>query len=320
LGRSKRRSGWISHKLLNGEMNKYRKEDEKELLEDDCNLEEVELEEPASHADSLDLYLKEIGDIALLTADQEVELADRVAQGDVEARKMMIVSNLRLVVSLAKRFSGRGVELPDLIAEGNIGLVKAVNKFDPKKGNRFSTYASCWIRQAISRCIADQGRTIRLPVHVTDQVNKWLRVSRHLTSILGRRPTISEVATEMGVSEEKIKSIVELAQKPTSLETPVNDPDDEGELLDLLADINAVSPEEQMDQELQWEEIEKLLTSLKERERDIIIMRFGLHDEVPQTLEEIGKKFSLTRERVRQIEAEAIAKLRRTIKRDSRQT
>jgi RNA polymerase primary sigma factor len=307
-------------KFINGEMDKYRKEDEKELQEDDCNLEEVELEEPASHTDSLDLYLKEIGDIPLLTADQEVELANRIAQGDMEARKMMIVSNLRLVVSLAKRFSGRGVELPDLIAEGNIGLVKAVNKFDPKKGNKFSTYASCWIRQAISRCIADQGRTIRLPVHVTDQVNKWLRVSRHLTSILGRRPTISEVATEMGVSEEKVKSIVELAQKPTSLETPVNDADDEGELLDLLADINAVSPEEQMDQELQWEEIEKLLAGLKERERDIIIMRFGLHDEVPQTLEEIGKKFSLTRERVRQIEAEAIVKLRRTIKRDSRQT
>ncbi|HGJ67349.1 TPA: sigma-70 family RNA polymerase sigma factor [bacterium] len=297
-------------------MDKYTENEEETDI--DCDVEALESEiEPVSHADALDLYLKEIGNIALLTAEQEIELADRIAKGDLEARKIMIVSNLRLVVNLAKRYAGRGVELTDLIAEGNLGLMKAVDKFNPSKGNRFSTYASCWIRQAISRCIADQGRTIRLPVHVTDQVNKWLRVSRVLTQRLGRRPTISEIANEMGISEEKVKSIAKLAQKPTSLESPVNDADDEGDLLDLLADINAVSPEEQIDQDMQWEELEKLLTCLKDRERDIISMRFGLYDDIPHTLEEIGIKFGLTRERVRQIESEAMIKLRRAMKRDS---
>jgi RNA polymerase primary sigma factor len=297
-------------------MDKYTENEEE--IDIDCDVEALESEiEPVSHADALDLYLKEIGNIALLTAEQEIELADRIAKGDIEARKIMIVSNLRLVVNLAKRYAGRGVELTDLIAEGNLGLMKAVDKFNPSKGNRFSTYASCWIRQAISRCIADQGRTIRLPVHVTDQVNKWLRVSRVLTQRLGRRPTISEIANEMGISEEKVKSIAKLAQKPTSLESPVNDADDEGDLLDLLADINAISPEEQIDQDMQWEELEKLLTCLKDRERDIISMRFGLYDDIPHTLEEIGIKFGLTRERVRQIESEAMIKLRRTMKRDS---
>jgi RNA polymerase primary sigma factor len=297
-------------------MDKYTENEEE--IDIDCDVEALESEiEPVSHADALDLYLKEIGNIALLTAEQEIELADRIAKGDIEARKIMIVSNLRLVVNLAKRYAGRGVELTDLIAEGNLGLMKAVDKFNPSKGNRFSTYASCWIRQAISRCIADQGRTIRLPVHVTDQVNKWLRVSRVLTQRLGRRPTISEIANEMGISEEKVKSIAKLAQKPTSLESPVNDADDEGDLLDLLADINAISPEEQIDQDMQWEELEKLLTCLKDRERDIISMRFGLYDDIPHTLEEIGIKFGLTRERVRQIESEAMINLRRTMKRDS---
>lgn len=301
-------------------MKKYTKEDEEELQEGDCDLEEInsdyELKETPSHTDALDLYLKDIGDKPLLTADQENELANRIAKGDMEARRIMIVSNLRLVVNLAKRYSGRGVELTDLIAEGNLGLMKAVDKFDPQKGNRFSTYASCWIRQSISRCIADQGRTIRLPVHVTDQVNKWLRISRILTQKLGRKPMTSEVAIEMGVTEDKVKSIAKLAQKPTSLETPVNDPDDEGELLDLLADLNAISPEEQMDQDMQWEEIEKILGCLKDREREIIEMRFGLKDEIPHTLEEIGERFGLTRERVRQIEVESIAKLRRAMKRE----
>jgi len=308
-------------------MDKYKDdeiEQEKEDLDDledpeeeDCEFAESDMAGSASHTDSLDLYLKEIGNNPLLTHEQEIDLSQKIAGGDAEARKIMITSNLRLVVSLAKRYAGRGVELPDLIAEGNLGLIRAVSKFDPKKGNRFSTYASCWIRQAISRCIADQGRTIRLPVHVNDQVNKWLRVSRDLTQRLGRRPTISEVAQKMGMSEDKIKGIAKLAQKPTSLESPVNDPNDEGELLDILADLNVISPEEQMDQDLQWEEIERLLSCLKDRERDIIIMRFGLHDDVPHTLEEIGKEFGLTRERVRQIESEAIKKLRKAMKRES---
>jgi len=298
------------------------KEDQQDLddledLEEDCELAESDITEPTSHTDSLDLYLKEIGNNPLLTHEQEIELSKRIAEGDTEARKIMVTSNLRLVVSLAKRFVGRGVELPDLIAEGNLGLIRAVSKFDPGKGNRFSTYASYWIRQAISRCIADQGRTIRLPVHVNDQVNKWLRISRNLTQKLGRRPTISEVAQKMGISEDKVKYIAKLAQKPTSLECPVNDSDDEGELLDILADLSVISPEEQMNQNLQWEEVERLLSCLRDKERDIIIMRFGLHDDVPHTLEEIGKKLSLTRERVRQIESEAIKKLRKAMNRES---
>jgi len=293
-------------------------EKEDELDEDICDpdfLESDDTEETASHIDSLDLYLKEIGSTSLLTAEQENELAEKILSGDIEARKTMIVSNLRLVVNIAKKYVGRGVELTDLIAEGNLGLMKAVDKFDHKRGNRFSTYASCWIRQAISRAIADQGRTIRLPVHVTDLVNKWLRVSRHLTQKLGRRPTVSEIAVEMGVSEDKVKHISKLAQKPTSLETHMNDPD-EVELLDLLADVNSISPIDQVDQDLQWEEMDKLLLNLRDREREVITLRFGLQDDVPRTLEEIGIMFGLTRERVRQIEGEAIAKLRRAMGRD----
>jgi len=293
-------------------------EKEYELEEDICDpdlSESDDFEETASHIDALDLYLKEIGNIQLLTAEQENELAERILVGDVEAKKIMIESNLRLVVNIAKKYVGRGVELSDLIAEGNLGLMTAVIKFDPKRGNRFSTYASCWIRQAISRAIADQGRTIRLPVHITDLVNKWLRVSRVLTQKFGRRPTVSEIAVEMDISEDKVKHIAKLAQKPTSLETPINDPD-ELELLDLLVDMNAISPIDQVDQKLQWEEIEKLLLHLRDREREVIILRFGLRDDIPQTLEEIGTMFGITRERVRQIEGEALAKLRRAIRRE----
>ena len=295
-------------------------EEKEELEENICDPDQFELDDDAdeasSHIDALDLYLKEIGNIQLLNAEQENELAEQILNGDADARKTMIVSNLRLVVNIAKKYVGRGVELTDLIAEGNLGLMKAVGKFDPKRGNRFSTYASCWIRQAISRAIADQGRTIRLPVHVTDLVNKWLRVSRHLTQELGRRPTVSEIADEMGVSEDKVKHIANLAQKPTSLETPVNDPD-EVELLDLLADLSAISPIDQIDQDLQLEEIEKMLSNLRDREREMIILRFGLRDDIPRTLEEIGTMFGLTRERVRQIEAEAIAKLRRAMRKET---
>jgi len=292
---------------------------EKNLYDDDCDQDQLEtddIEDSSSHADALDLYLKEIGNIPLLNAEQENELACRIREGDMDARRTMIVSNLRLVVNIAKRFLGRGVELTDLIAEGNLGLINAVDKFDPCRGNKFSTYASWWIRQAISRSIADQGRTVRLPVHVTDLVNKWLRVSRILTQRLGRRPTVSEIANEMGVSEEKVKQIAKLAQKPASLESRVNDPD-EVELLDLLADINAVSPIDQIDQELQCEEIEKLLEeNLKEREKEIISLRFGLKDDIPRTLEQIGEMYGLTRERVRQIEEEAIKKLRKAVKKE----
>jgi RNA polymerase primary sigma factor len=296
---------------------------ENDLYENyDCDQDQIEsedagdTEESSSYADALDLYLKEIGSIPLLTAEQEIDLARRILNGDMDARKTMIVSNLKLVVNIAKRYIGRGVELTDLIEEGNLGLMTAVDKFDAERGNKFSTYASWWIRQAISRSIADQGRTIRLPVHVTDLVNKWLRTSRILTQQLGRRPTISEIAIEMEISEDKVKQIAKLAQKPASLESHINDPD-EIELLDLLADVNAISPIDQIDQKLQWEEMEKiLLSTLKEREREIISLRFGLEDDIPKTLEEIGEIFHLTRERVRQIEEEAIKKLRRVIKKD----
>ncbi len=288
--------------------------EEDQDTEDELVLEQVDHEAQEYSSDLIDLYLKEIGGIPLLTPEEEIQLAERVAQGDSEARKTMIVSNLKLVVSIAKQFVGRGVSLMDLIAEGNLGLIKAVDRFDYRKGNRFSTYASWWIRQSVSRSIADQGRTIRLPVHMTDLVNKWLRTTRQLTQRFGRRPTTSEIAKEMGISEDKVKRIAKLAQKPASLETPLSEDDDEYQLLDLLADINAVSPNDQLDHELQWEEVMKLLENLKEREKEILILRFGLKDNIPRTLEEIGEMYGLTRERVRQIEAESISKLRKIIR------
>ncbi|MEM2991407.1 MAG: sigma-70 family RNA polymerase sigma factor [Halobacteria archaeon] len=285
-------------------------EDEKVLYEEDSDVDSSEPEDESY--DVVDLYLKEISDIPLLTAEQETKLAQQIAAGDMEARKTMIISNLRLVVSIAKKYSGRGLQLSDLIEEGNLGLIKAVDRFDYKRGTRFSTYASWWIRQAINRSIADQARTIRLPVHMTDLVNKWLRVSRQLTQKLGRRPTVLEISSAMGISEEKVKQIAKLAQKPASLETPVSEEDD-GQLLDLLADISMISPGEKLEEKLQSEEIMELLDQLKEKEREVLILRFGLRDGVPRTLEEIGDNFKLTRERVRQIEAEAIAKLRKII-------
>ena len=270
-----------------------------------------------SSSDPIDLYLKEISSIPLLSAEEEREIAQRVSEGDAEARKKMIVSNLRLVVNIAKKYTNRGLPLLDLIEEGNLGLIKAVDKFDYKRGSRFSTYALWWIRQAITRAIADQGRTIRLPVHVTDLISKWLRVSRQLAQELGRRPTIAEIASAMGVSEEKVKHVAKLAQQPTSLETPVSDPN-QGQLSDLLADLSIVSPFDELDENLEREEMMKLLENLREKERQTLILRFGLHDGVPRTLKEIGNEFKLTRERVRQIEAEAITKLRRIMQADER--
>ena len=268
-------------------------------------------------SESIDLYLKEISNIPLLTAVEENKLAKKVADGDTEARKKMIESNLRLVVNIAKKYVGRGLPLLDLIEEGNLGLIRAVDKFDHKRGTRFSTYASWWIRQSVTRSIADQGRTIRLPVHVTDMISKWLRASRQLAQELGRWPTISEIAVSMGISEDKVKSIAKLAQQPASLEMPVCDPS-QGQLSDLLEDINVASPTEKLDENLQREETMSLLGHLKEKEREILVMRFGLRDGVPQTLEEIGKVFGLTRERVRQIEAESIRKLRKIISAEGR--
>lgn len=268
-------------------------------------------------SDSIDLYLNEISSIPLLSPEEEKKLARAVSAGDLEARRDMVCANLRLSVSIAKKYVGRGLPLQDLIEEGNLGLIRAVDKFDHTRGTKFSTYASWWIRQAITRAIADQGRTIRLPVHITDLISKWLRVSRQLAHELGRRPTEAEIADSMGVSEDKVKQIVELAQHPTSLETPVNDPN-QGQLSDLLADLSVSSPFEELDESLQKEEVMRLLGHLRKNERETLILRFGLQDGIPRTLEEIGARKNLTRERIRQIEAEAITKLRRIIHAEER--
>lgn len=288
-------------------------DDETEEYEEGIlDLDQPDQNEIGSLPDPIDMYLKEISNIPLLTPEQENELARKVAAGDTKARRKMIESNLRLVVNTAKKYTNRGLSLLDLIEEGNLGLIRAVDKFDHERGTRFSTYALWWIRQAINRAIADQGRTIRLPVHVIDLINKWLRVSGQLAHKLGQKPTVSEIANAMGISEEKVKRIAKLARQPASLETPVFEPN-QGQLSDLLADISVASPLEELDESLQREEIIKLLDHLKEKERRTLILRFGIHDGVPRTLEEIGNEFGLTRERVRQIETEAIRKLRKII-------
>lgn len=288
-------------------------DDTEDVYEDTTELELLDQDQVNSISDSIDLYLKEISNIPLLSSEQECELARRVLAEDIEARKKMIVSNLRLVVNIAKRYTGRGLPLQDLIEEGNLGLIRAVDKFDYEKGNKFSTYASWWIKQAITRAIADQGRTIRLPVHITDLISRCRRVSSQLAQELGRWPTEAEVAASLGISEDKVKRIAKLAQQPTSLEMPVFEPD-HGQFSDLLADITTVSPTERLEENLQREEVMELLGHLRERERETIIMRFGLHDGVQRTLEDIGIAFGLTRERVRQIEAEALTKLRRLMR------
>ena len=288
-----------------------------EVYEDISDSDQSDQNTQANPSDSIDLYLKEISSKPLLSPEEENQIARKVSAGDREARKKMIESNLRLSVSIAKKYTGRGLPLQDLIEEGNLGLIKAVDKFDHERGTKFSTYASWWIRQAITRAIADQGRTIRLPVHVTDQISKWLRVSRQLMQKLGRRPTASEIANEMGVTEDRVKSIAKLAQQPTSLETPVSDPN-QGQLIDLLVDISSVSPLDELDENLEREEVMRLLEHLTENQRKTLIMRYGLLDGIPKTLEEIGTEFGLTRERIRQIEAEAIRKLRKIISAEDR--
>lgn len=287
-------------------------DDMADVDEDELESDFLELDAVGSISDPIDLYLKEISNFPILTANQEVEIAQKIAMGDQEARKKMILSNLRLVVSIAKRYMGRNMALLDLIEEGNMGLIRAVDKFDYTMGTKFSTYASWWIKQSINRAIADQGRTIRLPVHITDLISRWLRTSRHLAQELGRRPNISEIAEAMGITEDKVKFIARLAQQPTSLETPIFDAE-QGQLSDLLADISMASPMDRLDENLQREEIMGLLDHLKDREKETIVLRFGLQDGICRTLEEIGATFGLTRERVRQIEAEAITKLRRLI-------
>ncbi|GIO85302.1 RNA polymerase sigma factor SigA [Paenibacillus faecis] len=259
--------------------------------------------------DPVRMYLKEIGRVPLLTGDDELELAKRIENGDEEAKRRLAEANLRLVVSIAKRYVGRGMLFLDLIQEGNMGLIKAVEKFDYRKGFKFSTYATWWIRQAITRAIADQARTIRIPVHMVETINKLIRVSRQLLQELGREPTPEEIAAEMDLSVEKVREIMKIAQEPVSLETPIGEEDD-SHLGDFIEDQEALAPADAAAYELLKEQLEDVLDTLTEREENVLRLRFGLDDGRTRTLEEVGKVFGVTRERIRQIEAKALRKLR----------
>ena len=259
--------------------------------------------------DPVRMYLKEIGKIKLLTPEEELALAKRMAEGDEEAHKRMSEANLRLVVSIAKRYVGRGMQLLDLIQEGNLGLMKAVEKFDYTKGYKFSTYATWWIRQSITRAIADQARTIRIPVHMVETINRVLRTSHSMVQSLGREPTTEEVAQELHMEVSKVEEIMKIAQEPVSLETPVGEEED-SHLGDFLPDSDASQPPEEASHTLLHEQLEDVLATLTPREQQVLRMRFGLQDGKPHTLEEVGKEFDVTRERIRQIENKAIRKLR----------
>ena len=259
--------------------------------------------------DPVRMYLKEIGKVPLLSADEEIELAKRMEEGDVEAKKRLSEANLRLVVSIAKRYVGRGMLFLDLIQEGNLGLIKAVEKFDYRKGYKFSTYATWWIRQAITRAIADQARTIRIPVHMVETINKLIRVSRQLLQEYGREPLPEEIAEEMGISEDKVREIIKIAQEPVSLETPIGEEED-SHLGDFIPDDDAPAPADAAAFTLLKEQLMSVLSTLTPREEMVLKLRFGLEDGRARTLEEVGREFKVTRERIRQIEAKALRKLR----------
>ncbi|MDH6364948.1 RNA polymerase primary sigma factor [Enterococcus sp. PF1-24] len=259
--------------------------------------------------DPVRMYLKEIGRVPLLSAEEEVALALKIEEGDQEAKQRLAEANLRLVVSIAKRYVGRGMQFLDLIQEGNMGLMKAVEKFDYRKGFKFSTYATWWIRQAITRAIADQARTIRIPVHMVETINKLIRIQRQLLQDLGREPTPEEIGAEMDLPTEKVREILKIAQEPVSLETPIGEEDD-SHLGDFIEDQEATSPAEHAAYELLKEQLEEVLDTLTDREENVLRLRFGLDDGRTRTLEEVGKVFGVTRERIRQIEAKALRKLR----------
>ncbi len=259
--------------------------------------------------DPVRMYLKEIGKVPLLTADEEIELAKRMEEGDEEAKKKLCEANLRLVVSIAKRYVGRGMMFLDLIQEGNLGLIKAVDKFDWRKGYKFSTYATWWIRQAITRSIADQARTIRIPVHMVETINKLIRVSRQLLQELGREPTPEEIAEQMDISVEKVRDIMKIAQEPVSLETPIGEEED-SHLGDFIPDDDVPAPADAAAFSMLKEQLVEVLDTLTEREQKVLKLRFGLEDGRARTLEEVGRQFDVTRERIRQIEAKALRKLR----------
>ncbi|MGI6123028.1 MAG: RNA polymerase sigma factor RpoD [Acetivibrionales bacterium] len=280
--------------------------DDDEEAEADVDL---SVPEGISIDDPVRMYLKEIGKVPLLSSDDEIELAKKMENGDEEAKKRLAEANLRLVVSIAKRYVGRGMLFLDLIQEGNLGLIKAVEKFDFRKGFKFSTYATWWIRQAITRAIADQARTIRIPVHMVETINKLIRVSRQLLQELGRDPTPEEIAKEMGMSEDKVRDIMKISQEPVSLETPIGEEED-SHLGDFIPDDDAPAPAESAAFTLLKEQLIDVLDTLTPREEKVLRLRFGLDDGRARTLEEVGREFSVTRERIRQIEAKALRKLR----------
>ena len=293
----------ITDDLIDLEDEKEDPEDEEIKLEDFSDLKGFNIDDPVK------MYLKEIGKIPLLSADEERILAENMEAGDIEAKKKLAETNLRLVVSIAKRYVGRGMQFLDLIQEGNMGLMKAVEKFDFRRGFKFSTYATWWIRQAITRSIADQARTIRIPVHMVETINKLVRIERQLVQELGREPTNEEISEHMGIEVEKVNEIRKIAQEPVSLETPIGEEDDR-HLGDFIEDETAIAPDEAANFSMLKEQLNQVLSTLSDREKKVLELRFGLNDGTPRTLEEVGKEFEVTRERIRQIEAKALRKLK----------
>ncbi|EGL39110.1 RNA polymerase sigma factor RpoD [Parvimonas micra] len=293
----------ITDDLIDLEDEKEDPEDEEIKLEDFSDLKGFNIDDPVK------MYLKEIGKIPLLSADEERILAENMEAGDIEAKKKLAETNLRLVVSIAKRYVGRGMQFLDLIQEGNMGLMKAVEKFDFRRGFKFSTYATWWIRQAITRSIADQARTIRIPVHMVETINKLVRIERQLVQELGREPTNEEISEHMGIEVEKVNEIRKIAQEPVSLETPIGEEDD-SHLGDFIEDETAIAPDEAANFSMLKEQLNQVLSTLSDREKKVLELRFGLNDGTPRTLEEVGKEFEVTRERIRQIEAKALRKLK----------
>ena len=297
--------------LLDDSDDSFMKDAEDEEL--DIDLDAVDLLEGIGTEDPVRMYLKEIGTVPLLSAEEELRLAKRKAEGDEYAKERLIEANLRLVVSIAKRYTGRGMSFLDLVQEGNLGLIKGVEKFDYTKGYKLSTYATWWIRQSVTRALADQARTIRIPVHMVETINKMSKMQRKLTLELGYEPSVPELADALEMSEEKVMEIMQIAREPASLETPIGEEDDSN-LGDFVADSNVVTPEGNVESVMLREHIDALLGDLKERERQVIVLRFGLEDGHPRTLEEVGKEFNVTRERIRQIEAKALRKLRNPVR------
>ena len=282
-------------------------------MEEDIDLEAIDLLEGIGTEDPVRMYLKEIGTVPLLSAEEETRLAKRKAEGDEYAKERLIEANLRLVVSIAKRYTGRGMSFLDLVQEGNLGLIKGVEKFDYTKGYKLSTYATWWIRQSVTRALADQARTIRVPVHMVETINKMSKMQRKLTLELGYEPSVPELAEALEMTEDKVMEIMQIAREPASLETPIGEEDDSN-LGDFVADNTTMTPEKNVETVMLKEHIEGLLSDLKERERQVIVLRFGLEDGHPRTLEEVGKEFNVTRERIRQIEAKALRKLRNPVR------